>query len=239
MYIGTSGWNYDSWRDFYGDTPKRRRLEHYAAHFHALEVNASHYRLQSPDTYRDWRDRVPADFRFAVKVHRFLTHNKKLGGIEAHIATSRDRARALGKKLAVMLWQLPVALHANAERLDRFARLLSRRWTSARHAVELRHPSWFTDEIAEVMSRAELAVVISDAPDFPMWERVTTDLVYVRLHGHTRKYASRYAAESLRRWAERARGWRDEGRDVHVYFDNDAEGHAPHDALELIALVSA
>lgn len=238
-YIGTSGWSYDSWTGFYGDTPKTRRLEHCAARFTGLEINASHYRLQSPETYRDWRRRVPDDFRFALKAHRYLTHRKYLADLDGHLALSRDRARALGTKLAVVLWQLPARLQADRDRLQSFARLLSRRWTSVRHAIELRHPSWFHDDIAAILADHALAVCLSDAPDFPMWDRVTTDLVYVRLHGHTRKYASRYARSSLERWAGRTGQWLSEGRDVHVYFDNDAEGAAPRDAMKLLGLVTS
>lgn len=77
---------------------------------------------------------------------------------------------------------------------------------------------------------------MSDAPDWPMWEEVTTDLVYIRLHGHTRKYASNYGTPALRKWATRIRRWLKENRVVHVYFDNDAEGAAPRNALTLLEL---
>ena len=78
---------------------------------------------------------------------------------------------------------------------------------------------------------------LSDAPDFPLWREVTADFVYVRLHGHTRKYRSRYSAAHLRRWAADARTWARAGRDVYVFFDNDAEGAAVRDALALRALL--
>ena len=78
---------------------------------------------------------------------------------------------------------------------------------------------------------------MSDAPDWPRWDRVTTDLVYVRLHGHTRKYASSYSKPALRKWASRVHRWLNENRDVHVYFDNDAEGAAPKNALTLLEML--
>ena len=78
---------------------------------------------------------------------------------------------------------------------------------------------------------------MSDAPDWPMWEEVTTDLVYIRLHGHTRKYASSYSKAALEKWATRIQGWLEENRDVHVYFDNDAEGAAPRNALTLLEML--
>ena len=78
---------------------------------------------------------------------------------------------------------------------------------------------------------------MSDAPDWPMWDRVTTDIVYIRLHGHTRKYASSYSKPALKKWATRVRGWLNENRDVHIYFDNDAEGAAPKNALTLLEIL--
>ena len=83
-----------------------------------------------------------------------------------------------------------------------------------------------------------MSVCLSDAPDFPMWREVTTDLIYVRLHGHTRKYASSYSAASLRRWAADVERWLSDGREVHVYFDNDAEGPAVRNARALQALLA-
>jgi uncharacterized protein YecE (DUF72 family) len=62
-------------------------------------------------------------------------------------------------------------------------------------------------------------------------------LVYVRLHGHTRKYASSYSSRSLQAWARRAVAWRAQGREVHIYFDNDAEGAAVGDARALRELL--
>jgi uncharacterized protein YecE (DUF72 family) len=70
-----------------------------------------------------------------------------------------------------------------------------------------------------------------------MWDRVTADLVYIRLHGHTRKYASNYSKAALEKWAKRTERWLQENRDVHVYFDNDAECAAPHNALTLLEML--
>jgi uncharacterized protein YecE (DUF72 family) len=75
--------------------------------------------------------------------------------------------------------------------------------------------------------------VQSDAADWPIWRAVSTNLVYVRLHGHRRTYVSPYAAATLGRWAERCRAWLAEGRQVHVYFDNTAQGQALRDATRL------
>ncbi|HYA37000.1 MAG TPA: DUF72 domain-containing protein [Candidatus Methylomirabilis sp.] len=235
--IGTSGWNYDSWRDdFYRARPRREWLRFCAERFTGIEVNATFYRLQSCDTFRRWREETAADFRFAIKGNRFLTHNKKLADPLPAIRLERDRARGLGDKLAAVLWQLPEAFHKNMERLQGFARAL-RSWRTARHALEFRHASWFDDEVAECLRAHGLAVCQSDAADWPMWDAVTTDLVYIRLHGHDITYASSYSQKELQSWAGRLRRWLRQGRDVHVYFDNDAFGAAPQNALALIRLL--
>jgi uncharacterized protein YecE (DUF72 family) len=236
-YIGTSGWVYPGWREhLYADTPVKRWLEVASRTFDALEINGSFYTQIKPETYARWRSTTPADFRFALKGHRFVTHYKRLKDCEDSIVRLRDQASGLGDKLAAVVWQLPSNFACDAQRLASFLRALTV-WP-VRHALEMRHRSWFVPDIAAQLREAGVAVCLSDAPDFPMWREVTTDLVYVRLHGHTRKYASSYSPASLRRWADDVARWLDDGRDVHVYLDNDAEGHAVRNAIALSALVA-
>jgi uncharacterized protein YecE (DUF72 family) len=218
--------------------PLAKRLEHVGRLFDAAEVNGSYYTQIARETYARWAAQTPAHFRFAVKGHRYVTHYKRLAGCGDSVKRLRDQAGGLGQKLAVVLWQLPARFRRDDARLDDFLAVL-RAWPETRHALELRDASWFVPEVCARLEAAGVANCLSDAPDFPMWDAVTTDLVYVRLHGHTRKYASSYAPASLRRWAARARRWAREGRDVHVYLDNDAEGAAVRNALTLRDLVSA
>src|SRR5262249_20839700 len=150
-------------------------------------------------TYERWRDETPPGFRFALKGHRFVTHYKRLRDCAESIIRLRDQASHLGDKLAAVVWQLPSNFAIDLGRLDDFLGALQR-WRT-RHAIELRHRSWFVQEVAARLRTAGVAVCLGDAPDFPMWREVTADFVYVRLHGHTRKYASSYSAASLQRWA--------------------------------------
>jgi len=236
-YVGTSGWVYAGWRaHLYADTPVKRWLEVASRTFDALEINGSFYTQIKPETYQRWRAETPAAFRFALKGHRFVTHYKRLRDCDKSIVLLRDQAAPLGDKLAAVVWQLPAHFEADVPRLEAFCDALVRLWP-VHHAIEMRHRSWFTGDVARVLSRARVASCLSDAPDFPMWREVTTDLVYVRLHGHTRKYASSYSERSLETWAKDTRRWLGEGRDVHIYFDNDAEGHAVRNALRLSELL--
>jgi uncharacterized protein YecE (DUF72 family) len=237
IYSGTSGWVYKGWRaHLYADAPVKQWLRVASAVFPSLEINGSFYTQITPATYQRWHDETPGEFRFSLKGHRFVTHYKRLRDCEASIVRLRDQARPLGAKLAAVVWQLPGRFSLDRGRLDEFLRALAC-WR-VRHAIELRHASWFIPPVADALRAAEVAVCLSDAPDFPMWREVTADFVYVRLHGHTRKYASSYSAASLRRWASDAVRWRDAGRDVFVYFDNDAEGHAVRNAQAFARLVA-
>ncbi len=237
VYIGTSGWTYDEWRDgLYAGVPRGRWLAHYAERFDAVEVNATFYHLLARKIFAGWDRRTPAQFRFAVKSNRYLTHVLRLDCARTDLLRERARARGLGNKLAAVLWQLPAALARDDALLERFmARLKA--WPETRHAIEFRHSSWFRDDIAARLGRSRIALVQSDAADWPRWDAVTTDLVYVRLHGSRETYASAYGARSLGFWARRIRAWLADGRDVHVYFDNTASGHAVSDALTLRRLL--
>lgn len=234
---GTSGWSYPGWRaHLYGDEPVREWLAIASRTFGSLEINGSFYTQIKPETYAKWARETPPEFRFALKGHRFVTHYKRLRDCADSIARQRDQSAALGDKLAAVVWQLPSHFTVDAPRLAEFVRALAA-WP-VRHAIELRHRSWFVPEVAQILRGGNVAACLGDAPDFPLWRIETADFVYARLHGHTRKYASRYSAASLRRWAADARRWARGGRDVFVYFDNDAEGHAVRDARAFAALVA-
>jgi uncharacterized protein YecE (DUF72 family) len=237
FYIGTSGWNYQEWQDsFYTGIVRKDRLRFYAERLPAVEINGTFYRLQTPDTFKKWADETPATFRFAIKANRYLTHHKKLVDPAASVLIEKSHAEALKEKLAVVLWQLPGLVKKDRVKLQRFIAALLQ-WQSVRHTVEFRHRSWFDDETAHYLAEAGIAVCLSDAEAWPMWDRVTTDLVYIRLHGHTQTYVSSYSTPELMQWTERIEQWLRQGKQVHVYFDNTAKGAAPHNALELQKLL--
>jgi uncharacterized protein YecE (DUF72 family) len=236
-YIGTSGWSYAGWKsDFYAGIRNKDWLQYCAQRFTGLEINGTFYRQVQPETFRKWRDSVPADFRFAIKGHRFLTHHKRLDPPRDSVERQRDQAAALADKLAAVLWQLPATLAKNVKQLEIFANHLQI-WPDVAHAIEFRHPSWFDAEVADTMRHCGLTVCQSDAATWPLWEAVTSNVVYVRLHGHAVTYQSNYSDDELFEWAVKANRWLEEGSDVHVYFDNDSHGHAPHNAVRLIELL--
>jgi uncharacterized protein YecE (DUF72 family) len=237
VLIGTSGWNYDHWKSsFYSGVKRKDWLRHYAEQFNAVEVNATFYRLQKKQTFERWYDETPPDFRFSLKGNRFLTHNKKLNDPLQSVARERECAIGLREKLAVVVWQLPGTFTKHIDRLQPFVEAL-KQWDDARHAIEFRNSSWFDDEVATCLNEHKVANCRSDAADWPMWDKVTTNLVYVRLHGHTRTYSSSYSSIALIGLSSEIRKWRQQKRTVHVYFDNDAAGAAPADAKRLTRLL--
>jgi len=244
--------------------PRRAELAYAAERMGSVEINGSFYSLQRPSSYRAWREQTPDDFFFAVKGGRYVTHMRKLRDVEAPVANFfASGVLELGPKLGPVLWQVPASLSYNPDLLASFFRLLPRTLgemaelarrhddklgddravTSApeglgaqrvRHALEFRHPSFCTEEAYALLREHDVACVVSDsAGRWPTAEAVTSDLVYVRLHGDQELYTSGYSDAALDRWAARCRAWA-KLADVVVYFDNDAKGYAPWDAVRLI-----
>jgi uncharacterized protein YecE (DUF72 family) len=235
--VGTSGWSYQHWRDgvFYPpDLPRGRELAYYCTIFDCVEINCSFYHTPRESALRAWREQVPRHFRFAYKASRTITHNRKLVQVEESVAFVLGRARLLGQRLGPILWQFPPRLRAQPERLANFLALLPR---DLRHAFEFRHPSWFCEEIYALLRSYNACLVWADAPGYPLEWEVTADFVYARLHGHQVLYASLYTLEELKQWAERLAAALQTGRRVWVFFDNDACGYAPRNALQLRELL--
>jgi uncharacterized protein YecE (DUF72 family) len=237
LFIGTSGWSYAHWAGtFYPmEITKARWLKYYCYHFATVEINSSFYRLPRETTFQKWRESVPGNFVFAVKASRYITHIKKLNEPVKSTELFLTRARFLGSKLGPMLFQIPPGLKV---KLDRLEQILRSRPKGLSYCFEFRHTSWFCREVYDLLRQYNSALCIADSPKFPLVIQRTADFSYFRLHGSTILYGSRYSSEELKVWAERIERFLDEDADVYVYFDNDAEGYAVMNALELSSLLS-
>jgi len=237
--MGTSSWSYAGWRHgFYAGVPQNGWLAYCASRFTAIEINATFYRTLAADVVERRRTETPAAFGFAAKGHRMVTHRRRLRDVDEPLAHARDGLAPLGDRLRAVLWQLPPTLARDDDLLRDFADRLEA-WPGPCHVIEFRDASWFTDETLTLLSARNLGTCISDAARWPCWDAVSARIAYVRLHGHERTYESAYGEDGVRPWAARVVDWLANGFDVHVYFDNDAEGAAPYDAVELIAQVRA
>ncbi len=236
IHIGTSGWNYADWKGtFYpGGLPQKSWLAHYARTFQTVEINATFYRIPSKNVIRSWKQAVPEQFIFSCKAHRMTTHVKKLRSPKETIKPYLSVIRGLRPKLGPILIQLPPSLKHNQQRLDQCLRALPK---NHRFAFEFRNPSWFNNEVRASLQKHHCAFVIYHmaGQKTPHW--VTTDFVYIRMHGASGKYQGKYQKRDLGKWAERIQQWAKTKKDVYCYFNNDPHAHAPINAQELKQLL--
>jgi uncharacterized protein YecE (DUF72 family) len=234
--IGCSGWNYEHWRDvFYPHgLPTSRWLEHYAATFDTVEVNATFYRLPTRTATSRWAETTPAGFLFALKASRYLTHVKRLRDLRAGWARFAERIEPIVEagKLGAVLWQLPENFHRDDDRLRDALDVLP----AGRHAFEFRHASWFVSDVEKLLAEKGCALVIGDHLGRPFQtHRLTTDWTFLRFH-EGRGRDGNYTPAQLQEWAQRIRGWRTKG-DVYAYFNDDWRGYAIKEARHLRELV--
>jgi uncharacterized protein YecE (DUF72 family) len=233
VHVGCSGWNYADWRErFYPKgLPPRRWLEHYARFFDTVEVNATFYRLGSPAAVGAWIEQTPAQFVFALKASRYLTHVKRLTVLERGVERYYAGIEPLvgSPKLGPIVWQLPANFHRDDDRLASALAVLP----PGRHCFEFRHESWFVPEVMALLREHGVALVIGDHPERPFQthER-TTDWTLIRFHSGARGRRGNYSEAELETWAHRIEQWRRE-TEVFAYFNNDWEGFAVANALEL------
>lgn len=233
LRIGTSGYEYDDWqgRLYPDDLDRGGRLAWYSRHFSSVELNTTFYGLPERDTVERWRDAVPRGFRFAAKLSRYGTHMKRLRDPHDWLERFERAVSPLGQALGPVLVQLPPRWHRDPERLDRFLGAVPGGW---RICVEVRDPDWLHRSVYHVLREHGAALCIHDMiEDHP--RIVTADWIYLRFHGPDprRKYQGSYTPQALSGAACRIRRHLGAGRDVYAYFNNDVEGHAVEDALDL------
>lgn len=233
LSIGCSGFSYKHWKNaFYpADLPERRWLEYYSGIFPTVELNVTFYRLPSPSAFRSWQQGTPPGFIFAVKGSRFITHVKRLLDPEEPLARFFEGAFLLKEKLAVVLWQFPPAFKLDLDRFSAFLALLAN--YPCRHAFEFRHESWIVRPVIDLCRRNNAGLCMADSPPHLDELPVTADFVYLRRHGLQARYAGRYSKAQIARDADRIRKYQSEGKDIFIYFNNDAHGYAPQNAREL------
>jgi uncharacterized protein YecE (DUF72 family) len=231
-FIGCAGWS----------IPKQHaerfpsagsHLERYAARFYAVEINSSFYRPHRPETYARWAATTPADFRFAVKVPREITHECCFHDCESALERFLGEVTQLGDKLGPLLIQLPPSFDMPEAVACEFFSMFRQRFSGG-VVFEPRHRSWFTPAANEVLQRFRIARVAADPAVVPEagepggW----AGLNYYRLHGSPRVYWSEYSADFLDKLAERLTSMCD-ANESWCIFDNTAHNWATPNALDL------
>jgi len=237
IFVGTSGFSYPHWRGiFYPENlPQKDWFLYYTKHFDTVELNVSFYRLPRREIFEGWRRRAGDKFVFAVKGWRMITHIRKLKKCQEEIKRFFEAANGLKSK-DMILWQLPPSLKFDSFLLVDFLAMLPKGW---RHAFEFRHPSWGDEKTWEILRKYKAAAVFQDFPDWPIFEEVTADFVYLRFHGKESLYSSCYTEKELKDWAKKIKNWQKQGLDVYAYFNNDALGYAIENAKRLILNVKS
>jgi uncharacterized protein YecE (DUF72 family) len=231
--IGTAGWSIP--KPHAAEFPvDGTRLTRYAQRLPAVEINSSFYRPHKPATYARWAASVPAEFRFAVKVPREITHIRKLAAATDVLDRFLSEATVLGDRLGPLLVQLPPSLDFDTARADGFFSALRTRFDGL-VVCEPRHETWFTDAVDALLAGFRVARVAADPAPVPRaalpggWPC----LVYRRLHGSPKVYYSGYSTEYRDELARLMREPGLQARDQWCIFDNTALGEATHDALDL------
>ncbi|MDR7555820.1 MAG: DUF72 domain-containing protein [Armatimonadota bacterium] len=230
LYAGTSGFSYPEWRGtFYpADLPADQMLAFYSRAFPTVELNTTFYRFPRRAQVDAWRLATPPGFRFAVKVHRTITHLKRLRDVDELVSVQLERARWLDDRLGPLLVQLPPSLRRDLPLLRAFLAL----FPPMALAVEFRHASWHTDEVYTALDDAQAALVVMEADDDPPVLRFVGPFAYLRLH------RSGYGDDAMAAWAARVVDLLAQGRDVYAYFTHEDGAPAPAYAQALARRVA-
>jgi uncharacterized protein YecE (DUF72 family) len=233
--VGISGWTYAPWRGvFYPkDVKREQELAYAATRVRTIEINATFYGMQRPQAFAGWAEQVPADFMFAVKAPRYITHILRLREPLVPLANFlASGLLCLGVHLGPILWQFPPNFRFDPARIEAFLKLLPHdtghaailgrkhddrlrapAWLevdmrrSMRHAFEVRHESFCCQEFIDLLRAHNVALVCADSVEWPRLMDVTSDFVYCRLHGSQELYASGYDNPALDQWARWSNAW--------------------------------
>jgi len=232
LYVGTSGFSYPEWKGgFYPSSlPPREYLAFYGRVFPSCEINNTFYRYPTDQTLVQWAAAVPAEFRFAVKAHRRITHIKRLTDVEGDLAFLFERLRVLGSRLGVVLFQLPPTLREDLARLETF---LTQLRPGAFAVLEFRHPSWRRDSIYQLLDAHRVSLVIAETDEEAQPREIVGPLAYLRFH------KSSYSEPELDERAAWISQRLAEGRDVYAYFTHEEGAPATDYAQALQRRVGA
>jgi uncharacterized protein YecE (DUF72 family) len=228
LYVGTSGYSYKEWKgSFYPEKiPAKEMLRFYSERLSTVEINATFYRMPQQSMLENWKEQVPGTFRFSLKASQRITHFKRLKETSEETKYFLETASVLGEQLGVVLFQLPPNMKLDLPRLETFLAQLP---PTPRSAFEFRHPTWFDDDVLELLRSQNRALVVSDTDDLP-----TTHIDKTADWGYLRLRRVNYSEENLAEWLERIRG--QDWNETFVFFKHEDEGTGPKLAAQFLKL---
>lgn len=227
FYSGMSGLNLPFPRSQYpAEFREKSRLEYYASLFNSLEINSCFYKLPQSSTVAKWAETVPADFRFTCKISKTITHAKNLQFSQNDITDFMNVMENIRDKKGCLLAQFPPSFKiGNVSGLQKLLEALGEaiQNTKWKLAIEFRDPSWYEQEIFELLEEVEATLVIHDIPKSatPLHKAVG-DFIYLRFHGPEPRYRGDYSDETLKRYAGYIHDWISEKKTVYAYMNNTA-----------------
>lgn len=228
LYIGTSGYSYKEWKgNFYPEKIKNEEmLKFYSAQFNSVEINNTFYRVPKKEVIQNWAKQVPKDFKFSVKASRNITHIKKLKDAESDLKYFIENVKELKSKLGILLIQLPPSFSKNLERLRLFTESLPEKINAA---FEFRHPTWFDEEVYELLKEKKFSMCLSQTDEEPDVKLINTaSYAYLRLR------KTDYSKKEINEWWKKIQegGW----DEVFVFFKHEDGGLGPKFARQLIEI---
>jgi len=241
LFVGTSGYCYNHWGRgiFYPKGVKTRDwLTFYAQHFNTVELNISFYRRPRLEYLQRWAQLTPDGFCFSAKLNRFITHYQKLKSCENQLAADKVLADGLGEKLAVVLAQLPPSFPADLTVLHKF---LDRIKSGAGYwipklAIEFRHPTWLTDETYRLLNEYDVSVCLADWGSIPVTRTNDASFIYIRRHSGWDN--GNYTPEQIQNDTGLIRHLMQQGKIIYLYYNNDANAHAVHNARQILGALT-
>lgn len=231
LYVGTSGYSYKEWKgSFYPEKiPAKDMLRYYAERLSTVEINATFYRMPQLSMLENWKEQVPGTFRFALKASQRITHFKRLKETDEETKYFLETAAVLGDQLGVVLFQLPPNMKKDLPRLETFLTQLP---LTTPAAFEFRHPTWFDDDVLELLRSQNRSLVVSDTDDLP-----TTHIDKTADWGYLRLRRVNYSEENLVEWAARIRdqNW----KEAFLFFKHEDAGTGPKLAAQFLRIANS
>jgi uncharacterized protein YecE (DUF72 family) len=228
IYVGTSGYSYKEWKgSFYPEKISAKdMLSYYASRLHAVELNNTFYRMPQPSMIESWKAQVPENFRFSVKAPQSITHFRRLNNAGPQTQLMLKTIAAFEDRLGAVIFRLPENMKNDLKRLEMFLKELP---ADTPAVFDFRHPSWFDDEVVDLLRSQKRVFCVSDIEELPeSYTFKTADWGYVRLR------RERYTKAELVKWIKRikAQNW----KDTYVFFKHEDEGTGPQLAARFIDL---
>lgn len=223
-HIGCSGFHYKEWKGvFYPEKlPQTKWFGYYSEHFDTLELNVTFYRFPQRSFLKNWYEKSPPHFSFAVKAPRLITHYKKFSDCSSLLNDFYGIIReGLADKLGPVLFQLPAQIVYSTDMLQKLIDNLDSGFTNV---IEFRHSSWWQQDVYDQLGSSGITFCGISHPSLPDEVVVNTDTIYYRFHGVPKLYYSPYSAQKLRQIAKSVKESKSKGVETaYLYFNNTAD----------------